>query len=101
MGIDEGAVAIHGADAVGVSIKREACVEFALHHGALQCCDVRLDRLRIHAAEERIAHAANFFTGNLVTAEKIAQQAATSAVHGIDNETEFGGAQAIPVHESV
>ena len=99
--IDEGAIAVHCADAVGVAIEREACVEFALHHGALQRCDVRLDRLRIHAAEERVARAANFFACDFVAAEKIAQQAATRAMHGINHEAEFGGAEAIPIYQSV
>ena len=99
--IDEGAVAVHGADAVGVAIEREAGVEFALRHGASQRGDVRLNGFRIHAAEERIARAANFFANDFVAAEKIAEQAAAGAVHGIDDEAKFGGAQAIPVHQGV
>ena len=96
--VDERAVTIHCADAVGVAIEREAGVEFALHHGPLQRCDVRLDRLRVYAAEERVARATNLFTGDFVAAEQIAQQSAPRAVHGINHKADFGGAQAIPIH---
>ena len=57
---DERAVAVDRADAVGVAIEREARVVAAVDHRAAQRLDVRLDRLRIHAAEKRIARAANF-----------------------------------------
>src|SRR5580704_3788778 len=99
--VDERAVAVHRADAVGIAIQREASVELAFDHGALQRGDVRFNRLGIYATEKRIARAANFFTGDFVAAEQVAQQSASGAVHGINHEAEFRGAQAIPINESV
>ena len=34
-------------------------------------------------------------------AQQFAQQSAAGAVHGIDDEAEFGGAQAVPIHQFV
>ena len=51
---------VDGADAVGVAVEREARVVAAFEHGAAQGFHVRLDRLGINAAEQRIARAANF-----------------------------------------
>ena len=70
-------------------------------HGALQRRDVRFDRLGIYAAEKRITRAANFFAGDFVAAEQVAQQSASGAVHGINHEAEFSGAQAVPIHQRV
>ena len=62
---------------------------------------MRLDGFGIHAAEKRIARAADFFAGDFVAAEKVAQQAAAGAVHWINDEAEFRGAQDVPVDELV
>ena len=97
---DEGAVAIDGADAVGVAIEAETGVVFAIDHGAAQGGDVRFDGFGIHPAEEWVAGGANFFAGHVVAAEKFGEQAAAGAVHGIDDETKFGIANAGPVDEA-
>src|SRR3984957_10990125 len=97
---DEGAVAVDGADAVGVAIEAETSVVFAIDDGAAQGGDVRFDGFGIHAAEQRIAVGTNFFAGHVVAAEKFGEQAAAGAVHGIDDETKFGIANAGPVDEA-
>ena len=50
---------------------RKAGVVFARKHGLAQRGDVRLDGLRIHAAEKRIAGAANFIAGDAVGASSV------------------------------
>ncbi len=69
MGVDERAVAVDGADAVAVAIGAQAGVVFSGKHGLPQRFDMRLDRLRMHAAETRIARAANFITSDAITTE--------------------------------
>ena len=90
--------AIHRADAVAVAIGAESGVVAAGEHGAAQGLNVRLDRFWIRAAEERIARAANFIAGDSVAAEKLAEQTARRAVHGVDDEAQAGGGEAIPIH---
>ena len=97
---DERAVAVDRADAVGVAIERESGVVIAFANGVAQRLHVRLDRLRIHAAEKRVARAANFGGFDSVTLEKFAQQAAARAVHRVDHEAEFRSAQTVPIHEA-
>ena len=62
---------------------------------------MRLDRLRIHAAEKRIARAANFVRLDPVAAKKLEQQSAARSVHRIDHETKLRRAQAVPIDQRV
>ncbi len=98
---DERAVAVDRADAVRVAIEREACVIAAIDHRPTQRLNVRLDRLGIHAAEKRIARAANFGRLDAVTAEKLAQQSAARSVHRIDHVAEFRRLQPVPIDERI
>src|SRR5450432_2679441 len=97
--IEEGAVAVDGADAVPVTVGAETGVEFSGEDSFAEGLNVRLDGFGVRAAETRIARAANFFAGNFVAGEKFAQQAGGGAVHGVGDETEIGFAEAIPVDE--
>src|SRR5580704_14139300 len=97
---DESAVAVHGADAVGVSVKSKPGVEMAFAQSLAQRFDVRLDGFGIHAAEQRIARAANFLAFDSVAAEKFAQQTSPRSMHGINEEPEFRCAYAVPVNQS-
>ena len=65
------AVAIDRADAIGVAVEREARVILAVDYGAPQSFHVRLDRLRIDAAEKRVARPADFIARNSVARETI------------------------------
>src|SRR5207253_7649864 len=67
--IDERAVAVDGTDAVAIPVSAESGVVFSRANGLAQRFDVRLDWLRMHAAETRIARAANFIAGDSVAAE--------------------------------
>src|SRR6266436_5461786 len=73
VGIDENAVAVDSADAVPIPVGAETGVVLAGSHGLTQRFDVRLDRFRMHAAETRIARAADFVAGNSVAFEKLGQ----------------------------
>ncbi len=59
MRIDEVAVLVRGADAVGVAISAEAGVAFVRDAGIAERADVGLDGLRVDAGKERIDIAAN------------------------------------------
>ena len=97
---DERAVGIHRADAVRVAIEREPRVVAARAHRLAQGLDVRLDRLRIHAAEKRIALAADFSGLDSVAAKQLAQQASSRSVHRINQEAELRSSQTVPIHET-
>ena len=72
--IDERAVAVDGTDAVAIPVSAESGVVFSRANGQAQRFDVRFDRLWVHAAETRIACAANLIAGDSVAAEKLRQQ---------------------------
>src|SRR5450755_2179857 len=64
--IEEGAVAVDGADAVAVAVGAETGVEFSGEDGFAERLDVRLDGLGMCAAETGVAGGANFVAGNVV-----------------------------------
>ena len=76
---DERAVAIHGADAVAVAVGGKAGVVAARAHRVAQRFDVRLDRLGIDAAEQRIARAANFVAGDAVAGASVRRSSPRAA----------------------
>src|SRR6202041_536219 len=82
------------------AVEGEASVVFAFDDGTAEGGEVRFDGFGIHAAEQRIASAANFFARHVVAAKKFGEQAAAGAVHGIDEETKLGIANAGPVDEA-
>src|ERR1700691_2441780 len=96
---DERAVAVHGADAVGISVKSKSRVKTAFAQSLTQRFDVRLDGLGIHASEQRIARAPNFLAFDSVAAEKFAQQASPRSMHGINEEPEFRCTDSVPVNQ--
>src|SRR5258707_590765 len=97
--IHEGAVAVDGADAVAVSIGTQSRVEFSSEHRLPQGVDVRFDRFRMHAAESRIARAANLVAGDAIAAQQLGQQARGRSMHGIRDEAESRVAKLFPVHQ--
>jgi hypothetical protein len=99
MRIDEGAVAIDGADAVAVAVGAKADVIFAGEDGFAERVDVRLDGFGMSAAEKRVARAADFVASDAVAFEKIGEYACSGAVHGVGNKAEFRFAKAVPIDE--
>src|SRR2546430_8064419 len=81
------------------SISAETHVIFAPEHSLPKRCDVRLDRLGMHAAEARVPRSADFIAWNPVAAEQLRQQARGSSMHGVEDKTQFGVAQALPIHQ--
>ena len=86
---DEGAVAIDGADAVGVAIEAKAGVVFAVDHGARRAamCGSMGSGFTPPKSGSRLARISS--QGMSVAAEKFGEQAAAGAVHGIDDETKI------------
>src|SRR5262249_30872203 len=99
MRVDEGTVTIHGADAVTITVGGQARIIFSPDNGFLQRADVRFDRFWVNTAKARITSAANFVAMDAVTAKKLGKQACRGPVHSIEDKTEIGFANAIPVDE--
>jgi hypothetical protein len=59
VGIDEFAMLVDGADAVGVAIGTEAGLALVGDSGFAEGADVRLDRLGIDVGKERVGIGAN------------------------------------------
>src|ERR1700729_40825 len=95
---DESSIAVHGSDAVGVSVEGKSCVKFTSAQSLAQRFDVRFDGFGIDSAKERVSRTANFLAFDSVAAKKIAQQAASRSMHWVDKEPELRSAQPIPVH---
>ena len=94
---DECAVAVHRSDAVRVTVESETGVILAPEHCLPKRLHVRLDGLRVHAAEERVAIATDFIRADSVTAQKLEQQPAARPVHRIDHKAKLGRANAVPI----
>src|SRR5579871_6282706 len=97
--IDEGAVTIDGTDAVTVTVGGEADVVFTGQDGLAKWIDVRLDRLGMRAAEERIVRATDFVAGDAVALENFGKDAGSGSVHGIGDVAELRFAEAVPIDE--
>src|SRR5207253_798311 len=69
MRIHERTVTVDGADAVAIAIGAPAGVEFSAQQRLPQGLDMRLDRLRVNAAEARVVRAANFIAGDAIAPE--------------------------------
>ena len=89
MRIEEGAVAIDGADAVAVTVGAKSGVVFAGQHSIAQRLDVRFDGLGVRAAETRVVGAANFVAVNIVAGEKLAQRPADEPCMGSETKRKF------------
>src|ERR1035438_9199524 len=95
--IDEGAVAIDGADAIAIAIGAKAGVVFSGLNGLAQWIDVRFDGFGMRIAEERVTGAANFVADDAVALEEIGKESRGRAVHGVGDEAKLCSAQAIPI----
>ena len=84
--IDEVAVFIRGADAVGIAIGAQAGVAAVGNHRILKGADVRLDGLGVDAREQRIDMAPNLDVIDSKPRKDIGKNGAARAVHGIDSE---------------
>ncbi len=95
------AVAVDGADAIGVAVQRESRIVLSCSHRLAQGFHVRLDRFGVHAAEKGIARAANLVRLDPMPVKQFAQQSAPGAVHRIDYKAEFRRAQPVPIDQLV
>src|SRR6202041_2176793 len=86
VGVDEGAVAVDGPDAVAVTVGGETGVILSGEDRLAQSVNVRLDGFGMHATESRVAGAANFVADHAVTRKKFFQQAGGRAVHRVNDE---------------
>src|SRR6185437_9543356 len=66
---DERSIRVHRADAIRIAIERESRAIAPAAHGAPQRLHMGFDWLRVHAAEERIARAADLVALDAVAAE--------------------------------
>ena len=89
MGIEEGAVAVDGADAVAVAVGAETGVEFSGEDGFASgsMCGSMGSGCAPPKRGSRVA--ANFVADNFITGEKFAQQAGGGTVHGVGRRNEI------------
>ncbi len=99
VGIDESAVAIDGPNTITVAVGGEARVVFSGAHRLAERFNVRFDGFGVHAAEKRVARAADFAARDAVPSEELVEQARGGAVHGVADKTQLRIAQARPVHQ--
>src|SRR5262245_37300624 len=88
--VDEGAVFGDGAHAVGIAISDEAAVALLAHDHLLGSLDMRLDGFRINSGKKRVDLAPDLHVLNAPLFENAREHAATSAVHGVNQELEAG-----------
>jgi hypothetical protein len=101
MWADKGAIPVDGSDAIGVAIEDESGVILSFQHRPASRFYVRLDRLGIRAAEERVVRRSNFVAFDAVLAEQLAEQAASCAVHRVHDKPEIRGTNALPIDQGI
>ena len=84
--IDEVAVLVGGADAVGVAVGAQAGLAAVGHDRLAQRADVRLDRLGIDAGKQRVGIAANLHVSHAEAGKNIGDNRPARAVHRVDAE---------------
>ncbi len=87
MRVDEVAVLVGGADAVGVAVGAEAGLAVVGDDRFAEGADVRLDGLGIDAGKERIGIGANLDVSDADAGEDVGEDRAAGAVHGVDGRT--------------
>ena len=88
MGVDEVAVLVGGADAVGIAVGAEAGMAAVGDDRLAESADVRLDGLGIDAGKQRVDVAADLHVVDAEAGEDIGEDGAARAVHGVDGELE-------------
>src|SRR5205823_10751319 len=96
-----GAPFVDDADAVGVAVVGDAEVEAALSHPFHRLGHVLRDRLRVHAAETRIALAVDLLDGRFAPREERPDVALARAVHRLVENLEAGRLDRAQVDEPV
>ena len=86
MRVDEASGSINSPNAIGIAIGGKAGVSAVVRNSLLKLPDVRLHRLRVKAAKERIGPAVNLLTANSVARAQGREIAARRAEHGICDE---------------
>ena len=87
MRVDEVAVLVRGANAVGIAVGAEAGMAAVGDNRFAQCADMRLDGLGIDAGKERIDVAADLHMIDADAGEDVGEDRAARAVHGVDGRT--------------
>jgi hypothetical protein len=99
--IDEVAVLVGGADAVGVAVGAQAGLAAVGHHRLAQGADVRLDGLGIDAGKERVGVAANLHVATPMRVKMSEMIGAARAVHRVDGELHAGFRDQVEVGEAL
>ena len=97
--VDEVAVLVGGADAVGVAVGAEAGVASVGDDCFAERADVGFDGLGVDAGKEGVDGAADLDEIDTETSEDAAEQGAARAIHGVDAEFEAGLGDEIEIGE--
>ena len=99
--VDEVAVLVGDAYAIGVTVRGDADIEAALRHQRFHLAEVARDRLRcVHAGEYRVAEAVQFGDVRFAAIEQRAEVAGAGAVHRVVGDVQSGGLQTIDIDEA-
>ncbi len=95
IGLDERAVAIENAEAVGIAVGGKACERFLFQHQFFQRREILFRRVGAAAIEQHVALGANRFDRHSMIGEDAIEPAGAAAVHGVVGEIAFGFGQHI------
>ena len=97
--VDEVAVLVGCADAVGVAVGAEAGLAVVGDRGFAEGADVGLDGLGIDAGKERVGFGADGDVGHADAIKDVGEDRAACAVHGVDAELHAGFRDEVEVGE--
>ena len=95
--MQEDSALIYGSSAVGVAIEEHPHVVAAPRHAREHWVNVRPNRLRVHAAEPRVALAAHLVDDHVAARKESADPASASAVHRVNQDAHLLGGDRLQV----
>ena len=98
--VHELAVGVHRAHPVRVAVYGHADIGLEVQHGLLERLQVLDDRLRVDAAEDGVALAADLGHVRARAAQDLGQVAAAAAVHRVGDDLEPGLGDQVQIHHA-
>ena len=99
--VDEVAMLVGRADAVGVAVGAEAGLAAVGYCGFAEGANVGLDGLGIDAGKERVGFGADLHVSHADAVKDVSENCAARAVHGVDAELHAGFRDEVEVGEAL
>ncbi len=93
------AARVHGADAIGVAVRRQPGVAVAVLHDGRQQAEMFGIRLRVDAAEAGIHLVAQIVHVGAGAHEHLADRAPSRAIHGIVDNAQLPGVDNVEINQ--